>query len=159
MKLQYIDLDEFLQICKVKKSTFLRRYKDIPGVGEKDGRFIILEGTRFPYNMRHNKLKTTDDRRYVLLKAINENKYIDNLMLQVFQTEFENLLRDLCSINLIERNRMNNLFGANAYRTAAKGGKCLKESKRETIKFIVELLSKSNGIIAGEILSRVIPTK
>lgn len=159
MKQNYIELDEFLRICNIKKPTFLRRYKDIPGVEEKDGSFKILEGTRFPYNMRGNKLQTTDEKRYVLLKAINENKYIDNVMLKVFQKEFENLIKDLCSIGFIETNGMDNTYGANAYRTTSTGGKSLKESRRETIKFITLLLSEASGKFVGEVLSKVMLRK
>ena len=155
MKQRYVTLEDFLRISGIKKSTFLKRYENIPGVERINEEFKIIEGTRLPYNLRRNKLKTTDDQRYVLLKAINENKYIDSNLLRTHPKEFENLLRDLLRIGFIERNGINNPYGANGYRTTIKGGDHLKKTKRETIRYISTLLAEC----AGKFAKQFIPLK
>ena len=99
---KYVSLEKFLNVSQVSENTIRKRYKDIPGIKYENGKFEILEGTRFPFNIRHNALKTDENRLLVLLKAIDQRKYIDASILRVYQSDFEELLWTLLMGRLIK---------------------------------------------------------
>lgn len=156
-KVKYISLQDFLYISNIKESTFRKNFKKIPGVTYKNRVFKILEGTRYSYNMRRSKPKTTENRMFVLLKAIDETKYINHLMLRSQPSEFRRLLAILLEAGLIERNDSSNIYGANAYSITMKGIKYRKENRRESIRFITTLTAECSGILVGQIVSKIFP--
>lgn len=153
IKNKCVSLEEFVNISNVKEKTVIKAIKirRIPGATFRDGEYVILEGTRYPYNIRHTKFKNYDDRRYTLLKAISQLRYIDFRMLKIYPRQFKNLLLGLLNANLIEKNRMCNEFGANAYDITEKGSKYLIGKRRERIMFIAKLVSECAGTFAGKV--------
>ena len=152
---KYVSLEEFLNISQVSKKTVQRRYKDIPGIKYKNGKFEILEGTRFPFNIRHNALKTDGDRLLVLLKAVDQRKYIDASILRVYQSDFEELLGTLLHEGLVKRYHSVNHYGANAYRITEKGIEYRKKKKREWAEWAATVIGKAIKGGSADVISEV----
>lgn len=150
-----VSMDEFLAMAGVKLSTVRKNIDKIPGLDYKNGEFLILNGTRYPFNLRGYKLKNSADRRYVLLKAISEYKYIDSLKLGVYQEQFKSLLKELLEAKLICENGLPNHFGANAYDCTRMGDEVLRLEKSECIHKISELISSPLGHFVGAIISKL----
>lgn len=147
-----VTIDEFILIAGVKKETVIKNRNDIPGLSYKKGEFSILSGTRYPAYYK-NKIKTMDDRRFLLLRAINEYKYIDYLKLRLYHEQFIEMLRDLLSAGLIRENNMENKYGANAYDITDLGAEVI--SNKNSIKRITELIASATGHFAGAIISEI----
>ena len=79
--------------------------------------------------MRNCKLEDSADRRYILLKAISQYKYISCTDIRVEQPQFKRMLYELSKAGLIQRNNLSNTYGANAYDCTIKGGELLKMAK------------------------------
>ncbi len=152
---KYVSLEEFLNISQVSKKTVQRRYKDIPGIKYENGKFEILEGTRFPFNIRHNALKTDGDRLLVLLKAVDQRKYIDASILRVYQSDFEELLQTLICEGLIKPYDTANHYGANAYRITEKGIEYRKKKKREWAEWAATMIGIATAGCSVDVISEV----
>lgn len=151
-----ISIEEFLEIAGVKLETVIRHKDEIPGLLYCDGYFRIIEGTRYPCFYK-NKMETFADRRYLLLRAISENKYIDNRKLKVYPAQFNGMLKDLLDADLIRENHMANHYGANAYDSTPKGDELLRLTKRKAINEIAALVAEFGGRFTGAVLSEVLP--
>lgn len=154
---KYISLNEFAQLVEKKPKTILRRKKDIPVIEKFGNEWYVLSGTRYPCKVNSFKVKDNYDKRYVLIKAIDNNKYINSKMLQIYPNEFDLMLRDFVNAGLIEENYNGNTYGANGYSCTDKGAEIIKKSKTTVIKVIKALLEEGArvvGIVAGEVLSR-----
>ena len=148
-----ISIEDFLLIAGVKIDTVKRKKDEIPGLTYKNGKFDIVKGTRYPYSKGNNRLKTSADRRYHLLLATSQYKYIDHLILQVYQEQFEEMIEELLEAGLIKPNHLYNEYGANAYDCTPKGDEILKLGKKEAIGYITELIAKGAGHFVGAVLS------
>lgn len=148
----YISIEEFIRIAGVKEVTIKRNRDKIPGLSYENGEYLIIEGTRYPFNIGRNKMKDSNDRRYLLLKAISENKYIDHNTLGIYNQQFEQFLRDLLDANLIRNNGMQNHYGANSYDCTEIGDRILlnkKTAKTEIAKAIAEVAGTFVGTALG----------
>ncbi|MCR5668351.1 MAG: hypothetical protein K6G05_04785 [Lachnospiraceae bacterium] len=123
MERNKVTIEEFLNIANVHKNTVIKRAKEIPGLTYSKGSFDILKGTRYPGDYHRYKLKNSEIRRYVLLKAISEYKYIDHTKLKLYKEQFDNMLKELLDAELIVENGLYNRYGANAYDCTSKGDK------------------------------------
>ena len=150
-----ISIEDFLQIAKVKISTVKKNKNNIPGLTYTNGQFDIVKGTRYPFDIHRYKIKNSADRRYLLLLAISQYKYIDHLKLRVYQEQFEALLKELLDGELIKPNHLYNEFGANAYDCTTKGDEIIKLKKEEAIKHITGIVSSCAGHFVGTVLSEV----
>ncbi|PID82185.1 MAG: hypothetical protein CSB16_02580 [Clostridiales bacterium] len=152
MKNNYISIEEFTNMYNIKASTVKRRKDDIPGLKYENGEFYILEGTRYPSRDNY-KLENAADRRYVLLKAISEYRYIDHVKLKLYKQQFDDMLKELLSAGLIKENKLYNKYGANGYDCTIAGEKVLDLKKDVAIKKIVELVAVGVGKAIGSALS------
>ena len=155
MSENYISIEDFASISGVKVNTVKKRWKEIPGIKYENGKFLVQEGTRYPFNMRHCNLKDSDTRRYILLLAISEYKYIDAKKLEVYPKQFHKLLKELYEAGLIEENHLGNNQGANTYDCTAKGDQVLKLKKTEAIEEITKLASEFAGKLIGTVISEL----
>lgn len=113
--LNYITLDEFANQYGKKPATIRKRADEIPGlVYTKDG-YLVLRGTRYPCNIANYRIDSNAKRRYLLLKAIDANKYISCTELSMDEEEFEQLLLQSVKFGLIEKRNLPNQAGANGY--------------------------------------------
>ena len=150
-----ISIEEFLEIAHVKENTVRKNATKIPGLTYENGVFDILKGTRYPGDFHRYKMKNSAERRYVLLKAISEYKYIDHLKLRVYREQFVALLQELLDAELIVENHLYNSYGANAYDCSIKGDKLIERKQKEAIEEISFLVSSSAGHFTGAVISEI----
>ena len=147
-------MEEFLAIAHIKEKTFRKRISEIKGVHMNGKEILIEEGTRYPLPKRY-KANQLGQKYYLILKSASIPRYIDNLFLGIYQSEFEKMLDDLAKAGLLWRNGLTNRFGANQYSLTEKGEEALLKRKREAITWIVDLLSKTVGNIASAFAKRL----
>lgn len=150
-----VSIEDFLQIAQVKLNTVKRNKNKIPGLVYKNGTFDIVKGTRYPIDLHRYKIKNSADRRYLLLLAISQYKYIDHLKLSMYQEQFEALLKELLDGELIKPNHLYNEYGANAYDCTSKGDEVIKLRKEEAVTIITEVITTGAGHFVGKVLSDV----
>lgn len=150
-----VSIEEFIKIANVKKETIKKNRNKIPGLTYENGEFDIVKGTRYPGDYHRYKLKNSADRRYLLLKAISEYKYIDHIPLQVYPEQFKELLKELLDAKLIKENHLYNNFGANAYDCTRKGDTLLKKEKNRAVRELAEMVAKAVGCFIGSVISEV----
>lgn len=150
-----ISIEEFLKIAGVKRNTVIKHKDEIPGLLFLNGEFRIIKGTRYPCFYK-DKIRDFSDRRYLLLKAISENKYIDYLKLRVYPDQFQELLRELLDAELIRENNMPNHYGANAYDSTYKGDDLLKMRKEKSIIEIANMVATAAGHFVGAVVSDIV---
>ncbi len=150
-----VSIEEFIKIANVKKETIKKNRNKIPGLTYENGEFDIVKGTRYPGDYHRYKLKNSADRRYLLLKAISEYKYIDHIPLQVYPEQFKELLKELLDAKLIKENHLYNNFGANAYDCTRKGDALLRKEKNRAVRELAEMVAKAAGCFIGSVISEV----
>lgn len=154
---KYISFDEFVRNSGVSERTVRKRYREIPGIElTNSGEFRVLSGARYPFNMRNCKLEDSADRRYILLKAISQYKYISCTDIRVEQPQFKRMLYELSKAGLIQRNNLSNTYGANAYDCTIKGGELLqmaKINKKKAKEEMFILIAK----VSGTFFSALVP--
>ena len=150
-----ITIEEFVAISGVKKTTIRKNSSKIPGLRYINGEYEIIKGTRYPGDFHRYKLKNSGERRYVLLKAISEYKYIDHIKLRLYKEQFDALLRELLDAELICENHLFNHFGANAYDCTPHGDEILKQEKAAAIQSITNCVASASGHFLGAIISEV----
>ena len=138
-------IEEFLIISDVKERTIHKHKNDIPGLTYINGKYKIIDGTRYPYNLGNSKLKDQSDKILALLKATSRNRYIDHRKLKLQKKQFERLLNELERNSYIEENGTNNPYGANAYDLTFEGTQLMNLSKNAAVKKLSELAGRFAG--------------
>ena len=154
-KEKYISFEEFVLNVGLKRETIIKNYKKIPGIKKTDSGFIVLSGTRYPCDLHRYKLKTSGEKKYVLLKTISQYKYISHKELRIEKPQFESMLKELLSAQLIRYNGLTNCYGANAYDCTILGDEILAKKKSVAIKEMLKSIAEVAGIFTGSILSEI----
>jgi len=139
---KYITIEEFINQSGLKQETIYKNRNNIPGLKYIDGNYEILEGTRFPFNTRNNKIKNSEDRRYLILKAIGEFRYIDEEKLHISRREFEKMITQLKQARLISENGSHNHYGTNGYSLEMKAEELLSMKKKNAERMVTELIAQ-----------------
>ena len=150
---EYITIQDFANKCDLKENTIIKNIRKIPGAEPIVDGYRFLSGTRYPYNMRSTKLTDSSKRRYILLKAISESRYIDHSMLKMEEHDFIQLLQQLITAGWIEENNGCNCFGANKYNATLLGEEMLLKHKREKSLHAAEMLGAGVGAFYGVVHS------
>ena len=154
-KIDYIDFEDFVNNAGVKESTIKRRYKKIPGIIKTKKGFRVISGTRYPYNIGNTNIEDSASKRFTLLKAISKYKFISHRELRLEPPQFENMLRDLLSAGLIERNNLSNTYGANAYDCTPKGEEIISQKDKTARESLIRTIATATGTFTGAILSQI----
>ena len=154
-KVKYITFDEFINNSGVKGSTIRRKYKDIPGITKTDKGFVVTSGTRYPCDLHRYRLRDSGEKRYVLLKTISQYKYVTHKDLKLEYQQFLDMLRDLLSAGLIQRNNLCNDYGANAYDCTALGDELLQKTDKSAKAELITLIAGAAGTFTGAVISQV----
>ena len=153
----YISIEEFIKIAGVKEGTIKRNKYKIPGLSYEDDEYLIIEGTRYPFKVGLNKMENTNDRRYLLLRAISENKYIDHKILRIYHQQFLTFLAELLEAGLIRENNMQNHYGANYYDCTEKGDRLLIAEDKNKIKLeIANEVAKVAATLIGTTIGCIV---
>lgn len=139
---EYITLETFLDQCGLKEQTIYKNRNKIKGLEYSNGEYKIPEGTRYPFNIGHNKLKNSYNKRYLILKAIGENRYIDSKMLHMSDNDFEEMVKQLFKSKLICRTHTKNKYGVNMYILEDAAEKLLKEKREYALKILEDVTTK-----------------
>lgn len=131
-----ISIEEFAQQCGYKPETIKRNYKEIPGITKEGSNYVIEYGTRYPFSIKVHKIKNSAEKRYAVLKAISEYKYIDSQMLSVPEESFEFIINDLVERKLIAKNGIDNKRGANGYDCTSLGDEIASKDKGTVTKIL-----------------------
>lgn len=150
-----ISIEDFVKIAGVKESTIRKKKNKIPGLSYNKGIYTIIDGTRYPCYVHKYKIKNSSDRRYLLLKAISEYRYISHLDLGLYHPQFIEMIRELLDAGLIQPNNMENYYGANFYDCTRKGDEVLKQRKCKAIHEISSLVAAGAGKFIGTIIAEV----
>lgn len=153
---KYITLKEFSVISKITEKQILKRRKEIPVIIKQDGEYLVLRGARYPMPINRYKIRNDSQRRFILLKAISQTKYVDSKMLGIYQEEFEKMLGDLLQAKLIYENNLGNTYGANAYSCTQTGADLAEKNSFEKLSKVVNLAAEAGGRFVGQILSCVL---
>lgn len=136
-------VEELSNICNVKCETIQRNISSIPGYRYEDG--SIPNGSRWKYNIRNSKLRNTNDRRYHLLKATDEYKFIDHNMLRMSRDSFNTMIDELVQYGLLTENGTDNYFGANRYDTTMEYSRIKSDRKKSMIQNIAMFIGTAAG--------------
>ena len=151
----YIEFDEFVNNSGFKESTIKRNYKRIPGLQKTKNGYRVVSGTRYPYNLGNTKIEDSASKRYVLLKAISNYKYISHKELRVEHHQFETMLRELLSSGLIQRNNLSNTYGANAYDCTPLGDELISHKDKKAKQELFKTIAETAGTFTGAIVSQI----
>jgi hypothetical protein len=150
-----ISIDEFVRIAGVKESTIRKNKDKIPGLSYNKGTYSIIDGTRYPCDLHRYKISNSADKRYLLLKAISEYKYISHLDLGLYHPQFVEMIKELLDAGLIQPNNMDNCYGANFYDCTREGDELLRQQKNSAINKISNLIVAAAGKFVGNVISEV----
>jgi hypothetical protein len=142
-------MEEFANNSNVKEKTVIKRYREIPGITKKNGEYKILSGTRYPYDKRKLKVKNSEDKRYCLLQAISEYRYISRKELKLEKKQFEDMLNEMLAVKLIKPNNLSNSYGANPYDCTGKGDEIIHMKKQQGREELVKLIAIYTGTVSG----------
>ena len=155
-KKEYIEFEDFVSNIGLKKSNVERNYKKIPGIEKKNDKYIVLSGTRYWFSDLHRyKIDDSYQKRFVLLKAISKFRYISHKELRIEKPQFDKMLRDLLSAELIEPNNLSNCYGANAYDVTDKGATLMHKNDKTAKTELITAIAEVAGTFTGAIISQV----
>ena len=127
----------------------------IPGIVKTDKWFTVISGTRYPCDLHRYGLKNSAEKRYVLLKMISQYKYVTNKDLKIEYPQFQDMLRDLLSAGLIQRNNQCNNYGANDYDCSSLGDALLQKTDNAAKDGLIKLIAGVVGAFTGAVISQV----
>lgn len=118
--------DDLSRYSSISKTTVIRNRAKIPGYQQNvSDDYLFDPGTRYPFWIGFHSLETTADRRYVLLKAISQYRYISYVELNLHQEQFFTMLEEYAQSGLIAQNvfgkHFGKSFGANGYDCTSAG--------------------------------------
>ena len=155
-KKEYIKFEDFVSYTGLRKSTVVKNYKKIPGIEKKNSKYTVLSGTRYWFSDLHRyKIDDSYQKRFVLLKAISKFRYISHKELRIEKPQFDKMLRDLLSAELIEPNNLSNCYGANAYDVTDKGAALTHKSDKTAKVELVNIIAEAAGRFTGAIISQI----
>lgn len=153
---EYIEFDDFVNMAGLKKATIIKNYKKIPGIERTDKGYRVLSGTRYLFTDIHKyKMDDAYEKRYVLLRAISRYKYIGHKELRIEKKQFEQMLTDLISADLIKPNNLSNNYGANAYDCTERGAMLVHTNDYKSKIALINVIAEAAGNFTGAIISQV----
>lgn len=131
-----------------------KRWKEIGGVTRIKGVLCIPEGTRYPMK-KPRKIDTHEEKLYALLKAIDNERYINEDMLMTSKESFNTLIHELLELKWIQYNGSNNEYGANRFDSTLLGSRIAREKKSAALKEIISAFSGALGHFVGGVISEL----
>ena len=153
-------IEDLARQSGLKVSTVERELNKVKGI-ERDGKkYIIPEGSRFPYKRGNLKLDNQGKRQYAFLKATSSYRYIDHEMLDMPKNSFDAMIQDLLKAGLIVCNGSSNTWGGNKYDTTLSYENLKKDNVKKRVDAFVkgiELVVKMISLAASSFGAVVTP--
>lgn len=146
---KYISLEDFHNISNISLNTIKKNIERIPGIEKEKESFKVLRGTRYPANMRRFKSNEFARKRYQLLKAICEDRYVDEVMLRCDKLQFEDFIKELLKEGYIKQNCLYNDYGANRYDSTPKGDDAFNTIKAKRARQHFLSIAETTGVFCG----------
>lgn len=146
---RYVDVEYFSELCHVAVKQIKRRRNEIPGLIQREGQYYALYGTRYPISVKRYQIRDDYKRVFVLLKAIDQRKYIDHMMLGLYRESFDHIIDALLQQELVQEENLGNSYGANAYICTAKGAELVHEKQYEEVRRKIMLVCEGIGELIG----------
>lgn len=140
-----ISLEVFANRYNKKEETVKRNISKIPGAIKKENIDYFCDSARYPYSLRNNKMKTSADRRYLLLLATSKFEYIDEKMLKMSKCSFNTMIKELIEKGLLVENGSNNKNGANAYDCSSLAEEILQKNRVKAMEELGKVLASIAG--------------
>lgn len=150
-----MNIEKLAENGNVSTKQVLRRWREIGGVTKKGGDLYIPDGTRYPIR-KPQKIDTHEEKMYVLLKAIDNERYINEDMLNTSKDSFDTMLRELLDLKWIRYNGSSNEFGANKYDSTLLGSRIAREKRSAALKEIINSISGALGHFVGGVISELV---
>ncbi len=128
----YVSIDTFAKRYGLKSNTVKKNIDKVVGAYYKDGVYYIPDSCRYPYNLKNIKFKSRNDRKYVILRATSENKFVDNNTVGVSKKSFDLMIGELIRDQLLQYNGTNDKNGANSYDVTDYADRVIKEKNNKS---------------------------
>ena len=146
-------VSELAAVSHVKEKTVIRNTNKIAGVLTDDNGIVVFpSGSRYPFNLRGNKLDTAGKRRLALLDATYHYQYIDHDILHMTKESFSTMVNELLRVGYLQENGSDNPYGVNKYDTTMRYEQ-LRELPRSTQ---MKRIAAELAVIAGHFVGAVI---
>lgn len=137
-----ISVEKFAERYKLKAETIKKNINKIPGASFDDGKYIIPDSARYPYNPGNSKLDTRTKKVYAVLKATDEFRYIDCEMLKMSRDSFDTMVNELVEKRLLQKNGSDDDHGLNSYDLTVEAEQYIENKKKSQImKWIESIFS------------------
>lgn len=142
-----VSIEEFAKRYKLKINTVKKNFHLIKGAYIKENEYIIFDSCRYPYFKKHLNIKTRDDKKYVILRATYEYKYVDRFTVGMSQSSFKTMVNELKEKGYLIENGSGDTNGLNAYDVSDEVGQIIYEKKHK--KHIIDSLFIRAGMFTG----------
>ena len=147
-------VSDLAAVSYVKEKTVIRNANKIPGViTGKNGKVAFPNGSRYPYNLRSNKLDTAGKKRLALLDATYHYMFVDHTMLHMTSTSFNTMIAELLQVGYLQENGSGNPYGANRYDTTIRYENIRALSRNAQVKEIAYDVASFAGHFCGAFCS------
>ena len=147
-------VSDLAAVSYVKEKTVIRNANKIPGViTGKNGKVAFPNGSRYPYNLRSNKLDTAGKKRLALLDATYHYMFIDHIMLHMTSASFNTMIAELLQVGYLQENDSGNPYGANRYDTTIRYENIRALSRNAQVKEIAYDVASFAGHFCGAFCS------
>lgn len=146
-------ISELAAVSHVKEKTVIRNTNKIAGVLTDDNGIVVFPcGSRYPFNLRGNKLDTAGKRRLALLDATYRYQYIDHDMLHMTMESFSTMVNELLRVGYLQENGSGNPYGVNKYDTTIRYEQLRELPKSTQAKRIADDLASIAGHFVGAVI-------
>ena len=147
-------VSDLAAVSHVKEKAVIRNANRIPGaIAGKKGEAIFPDGSRYPYNLRSNKLDTAGKKRLALLDATYHYMFIDHIMLHMTSASFNTMIAELLQVGYLQENGSGNPYGANRYDTTIRYENIRALSRNAQVKEIAYDVASFAGHFCGAFCS------
>ena len=126
-----VSIEEFANRYRLSVNTVKKNFEMIKGAYISNGEYIIPDSCRYPFFPKNMNLKTRNDKKYAIIKATHEYKYIDNTIVGISKNSFLLIVKELLESGLITSNGSGDINGLNGYDTTDHTDEVIRNNSRK----------------------------
>ncbi len=148
----FCTIEQFARRNNISSRTVKNNFHLIKGAYIEDNTYYIPEGSRYPFFPKHMNLTTKIDKKYAVLRALFEYRYVDHEIVKVDKPSFKVIVDELLEDGFIKLNGSKNPYGLNMYDITDKAYQeiYILKSKRNIIKRLFNINALNVAVLAGE---------